>query len=147
MDSSGSSTVIFARISKRISRRNVRDFARRIHSTVARGRAFTCLISDDEYLCRLNLQYRGVDQATDVLSFPSQSGDLGDIAISLDRAVAQARDFGHSAEEEIAVLMLHGVLHLLGMDHERDNGRMRRAESRWRKLLGLPSSLIERVGT
>jgi probable rRNA maturation factor len=70
---------------------------------------------------------------------------LGDIAISFPRARAQARAFGHSAGQEIQILMLHGLLHLLGMDHTADGGRMARAEKRWRARLGLPTGLIERV--
>jgi probable rRNA maturation factor len=70
---------------------------------------------------------------------------LGDIAISAARARAQARDFGHSTEDEIRILMLHGVLHLLGMDHETDAGVMARAEKRWRARLGLPNGLIDRT--
>ena len=70
---------------------------------------------------------------------------LGDVAISLPRARAQAREFGHTTEQELRVLMLHGLLHLLGMDHETDRGRMARAERRWRKRFGLPNGLIERA--
>jgi probable rRNA maturation factor len=70
---------------------------------------------------------------------------LGDIAISLGRARAHAREFGHAIELEIQILMLHGVLHLWGHDHERDSGAMARAEKRWRGKLGLPNGLIERV--
>lgn len=70
---------------------------------------------------------------------------LGDLAISLARARTQAREFGHTTEQEVRVLMLHGVLHLLGMDHESDRGQMARAEKRWRARLGLPNGLIERV--
>ena len=71
--------------------------------------------------------------------------DLGDIAISLQRARAQAARYGHAIEKEIRILMLHGVLHLIGHDHESDSGRMARAEKRWRRALGLPGGLIERV--
>jgi probable rRNA maturation factor len=70
---------------------------------------------------------------------------LGDVAISLGRARAQAREFGHSIEQEVQILMLHGVLHLCGHDHEADSGAMARAEKRWRAKLGLPNGLIERV--
>jgi probable rRNA maturation factor len=76
---------------------------------------------------------------------PHLASRLGDIAISLPRARAQARQFGHSTESEIRILMLHGVLHLVGMDHAADAGRMARAEKRWRLRLGLPDGLIERV--
>jgi probable rRNA maturation factor len=72
-------------------------------------------------------------------------GYLGDLAISWQRARAQAREFGHSTEAEIQVLMLHGLLHLMGLDHETDDGRMSRTERRWRRALGLPAGLIERV--
>ena len=70
---------------------------------------------------------------------------LGDIAISFLRARAQARAFGHNTGQEVRILMLHGLLHLLGMDHATDSGRMARAEKRWRARLGLPTGLIERV--
>lgn len=110
---------------------------------VARGREIACLITGDEELRRLNRQFRGADYPTDVLSFPSEAG--GEIAISLDRAAAQAAEHGHSMDEEIRILMLHGTLHLTGMDHETDAGEMARAEARWRKRLGLPCGLLERV--
>lgn len=95
----------------------------------------------------MNRDFLGRDYPTDVLSFPSGAahGLLGEIAISADRAQEQAREHGYELSEEIRILMLHGVLHLLGMDHERDRGRMRRAETRWRKLLDLPAGLIERA--
>jgi probable rRNA maturation factor len=70
---------------------------------------------------------------------------IGDIAISIQRARAQAREHHHAFEVEIRILMLHGVLHLLGMDHESDSGQMKRAEMRWRRRLGLPVGLIERI--
>ena len=95
---------------------------------------------------RLNREFRGQDCATDVLSFASAGADsLGDIAISFQRARAQAREFGHTVEQEVSILMLHGVLHLMGMDHQADNGRMARAEKRWRVRLGLTHGLIERA--
>jgi probable rRNA maturation factor len=70
---------------------------------------------------------------------------LGDIAVSMARARAQARAFGYTTESEIQILILHGLLHLVGMDHETDGGRMARAEARWRARLGLPGGLIERA--
>jgi probable rRNA maturation factor len=83
-----------------------------------------------------------------VLSFPSESpsGELGDIAISVDRAREQANAYGHDLSTEVRILLLHGVLHLLGHDHEIDRGKMRRLETRWRKEFGLPTGLIERAG-
>lgn len=94
----------------------------------------------------LNRQFRGKDYATDVLSFPSGSpGFLGDIVIAGGVAAAQAKFARHSLATELKVLALHGLLHLLGYDHEVDDGRMARAEARLRKKAGLPASLIERA--
>jgi probable rRNA maturation factor len=114
---------------------------------VTRGRPFTCLIAGDEELRRLNREFRKQDYATDVLSFPSRQtlGFLGDIAISFHQARRQAAEYGHSVGKEIEILMLHGVLHLLGMDHEKDRGQMARAENKWRAALGLPGGLIVRA--
>ena len=136
-----------------------------LRDRVLRGRTFACLVTTDAELQRLNRTFRRKDYAADVLSFPvgalslagnrrpRGSGDpphkcdgyLGDLAISWQRAREQAREFGHPMETEIQVLMLHGVLHLAGMDHETDGGRMSRAETRWRRAFGLPSGLIERA--
>jgi probable rRNA maturation factor len=146
MSSSDGSTVIFRRTPPDF-RRRVERFAQRLQSDVAKGKPFDCLITGDAELRRLNRDFRGIDSATDVLSFPAAApaGHLGDLAISLARARAQAREFGHGIEQEIEILMLHGVLHLLGMDHETDRGQMARAEKRWRTRLGLANGLIERV--
>jgi probable rRNA maturation factor len=129
-----------------LARREARAFAKRLELEVARGRSFCCLITNDEELRRLNRQFRKKDYATDVLSFPALENDavLGEIAISFDQAKQQAAERRHQVGEEIAVLMLHGLLHLLGMDHETDRGQMARAERKWRGSLGLPAGLIER---
>lgn len=141
------SAVLFLRAGAGLNRRQVRNFARRLSAGVAGGRPFECLITDDGELRRLNRSFLGRDYATDVLAFPSAEpgSSLGQIAVSADRAAAQARQFGHTLEEEIGILMLHGLLHLLGMDHRRDGGRMAREERRWRRELGLPGGLIERA--
>ena len=76
---------------------------------------------------------------------PAQPAFLGEVAISADRARTQAREYGHPIDAEICILMLHGVLHLLGMDHEADRGQMARAEAEWRQRLALPAGLTERV--
>lgn len=127
-------------------KRTIRAFARTAAGRVLNGRAFTCVISDDNELRRLNRDFLGHDYATDVLSFPnSEAGnDLGEIIISAERAEAQAAEFGHDRVDEIRILMLHGLLHLAGMDHEADHGEMARAENRWREELGLPVALIAR---
>ena len=142
---SDGSTVTFRRVPGSLCRRAIERFAYKLQTEVARGRGFDCLVTSDSELRRLNREFRGKDVPTDVLSFPSENGRLGDIAISAGRARVQAREFGHSIEQEIQILLLHGVLHLLGMDHETDGGRMARAEKRWRMALGLPGGLIERV--
>jgi probable rRNA maturation factor len=147
------STVTFRRVPQNLARRAIERFARKLEVELTQGRSFDCLITTDAELRRLNRQFRGQDTATDVLSFPAvplpdgrgSVTFLGDLAISLPRARAQAREFGHDTGQEIQILMLHGVLHLLGMDHEADQGRMARAEKRWRARLGLPNGLIERV--
>ena len=141
--------LIFRRVRVRLPRVRLRAFAEQLRDEVVGGRAFCCLLADDRELRRLNRQFLGKDYPTDVLSFPEPGPDefLGELAISVERAKEQAKLLGHTIEEEIKILMLHGVLHLLGMDHEQDRGRMARAETRLRKKLGLPAGLIERVRT
>jgi len=114
------------------------------------------LITTSASIRNLNRRFRGKDKATDVLSFPSSfpnavRGDgakaawsVGDIAISANIASENAARLGHSPAEEIKILALHGILHLAGFDHERDNGEMARKEANLRRALGLPVALIER---
>lgn len=131
----------------RVNRGALERFAGDLQHEVAAGRRFSCLITRDTELQRLNRDFLGRDCATDVLSFPSGSpkGFLGEMAISVDRAREQAAEHGHDIEQELRILMLHGVLHLVGMDHERDRGAMARAENRWRRQYELPAGLIERA--
>ncbi len=144
--------LLVRKLRRRVPRAVLRGFLSEVTKRVARGRGVVCLITDDRELRRLNRQFRGKNRATDVLSFPSAdvgnggaSGQyLGEIAISIDRAAEQAAECGHSLADELRILMLHGLLHLSGFDHESDSGEMARAESRWRKRLGLPVGLIER---
>lgn len=99
----------------------------------------------DRSIQKLNRQFRGISKPTDVLSFPSgpdefsseSDSDLGDIAISVERAAVQADENGMDFEQEIAQLILHGLLHLCGYDHETDQGEMNRLELRMRRKLGL----------
>jgi probable rRNA maturation factor len=94
----------------------------------------------------LNRRYRRKNKPTDVLSFPSRApGVAGDIAISLEIAAANAADMGHSLATEVKVLILHGLLHLAGYDHEKDNGEMLARETAMRQELKLPVGLIERT--
>jgi probable rRNA maturation factor len=106
------------------------------------------LLTTDEGIRALNRRFRKKNKATDVLSFPTDDprfGSAGDLAISVETAARQAREQGHSLRVEVRVLMLHGLLHLAGMDHETDEGKMARKERRLREKLGLPMGLIERV--
>ena len=97
----------------------------------------------------LNRRFRGKDKPTDVLSFPAEPGArkqfAGEIAISAEIASQNARALGHSPAEEVKILVLHGVLHLRGYDHECDHGQMARREKQLRAKLHLPLGLIERA--
>lgn len=130
-----------------VSRTLLIAFLEKVTRSITRGRAIECVITTDADLRRLNERFLGKDHATDVLSFPAASGNshAGDLAISIDRARAQAREHGHSLVDELRILILHGALHLSGLDHENDSGEMERAEVRWRRRLGLPTGLIERT--
>jgi len=111
----------------------------------ARGTVTVAIVSDARVRA-LNRQYRRKDKATDVLSFPSgERGCLGDVVIAAGVAARQAREAGHTIATELRVLALHGLLHLLGYDHERDDGRMARLERRLRRRGGLEEGLIERA--
>ena len=96
----------------------------------------TIAFVSDKRIRELNRQFRGIDKATDVLSFPAEEKlNLGDIAVSVETAAMQARENGLTLEGEIAQLILHGLLHLCGYDHETDNGEMNRFELKLRRQL------------
>lgn len=107
------------------------------------------LLTGDAEVRRLNRQFRHKDKATDVLSFPaaeSSGGETaGDLAISVETAARQAEEAGHSLAVELQILLLHGILHLAGYDHETDSGQMARRETALRRRFGLSSGLIERA--
>jgi probable rRNA maturation factor len=109
------------------------------------------LLTSDAELKRLNRAFRNKNKATDILSFPSppevSQHHAGDLAISLQTAARQAAQFGHTLDEELRILILHGLLHLYGLDHETDEGEMAAHESELRVILKLPVSLIARVTT
>jgi probable rRNA maturation factor len=122
----------------------------RIAPARARGRVNVAVVRDST-VRTLNRRYRGLDAPTDVLSFPDTAPlrrggrpTLGDIVIARGVASRQARAAGHSIDEELRVLALHGLLHLLGYDHDRDEGAMARVERRLRRKGGLRAGLIER---
>lgn len=129
-------------------RRELTYFLRQaIEATGLEGEVGVLLTSDDT-IRKLNRQYRRKDKPTDVLSFPAAeiaNGAAGDLMISLETALRQAEERGHPLEMEIKVLLLHGLLHLAGYDHERDDGTMHRKEAGLRRKLGLAAGLIERV--
>ena len=134
------------RTRRRVCREELRQFLVELTRRVTHGRLIACLITDDAEIRRLNRKFRSVNAATDVLSFPATAdpGYSGDLAISVDRARTQAAALGHSLDDELRVLMLHGALHLAGFDHETDAGEMAGAEARWRKRFGLPAGLLQR---
>ncbi len=105
------------------------------------------LITDNAKIQEINAQYRGVDRATDVLSFPFEDlpmAPLGSLVISADYVIKLSRELKHSEDDELCLLFIHGLLHLLGYDHETDNGEMREKEKELIKAFRLPSSLIIR---
>jgi probable rRNA maturation factor len=111
----------------------------------ASKRNATIVFVSDNTIRKLNRQFRGRNYATDVLSFPSEAeafevesqAELGEIVISAQRATAQARENGLSFSNEVQQLVLHGLLHLCGYDHETDRGEMNRLELKLRKKLGI----------
>jgi probable rRNA maturation factor len=120
---------------------------RSIAPASARG-ALAIAIVPDAQIRKLNRRYRRVDKPTDVLSFSSDTpGVLGDIVIARGISRRQAREHRHGVETELRILALHGLLHLIGYDHDnvKDAGRMRRAEERLRRKGGLPAGLIARA--
>ena len=135
--------------SRRLSLSRVRSLAERILRTAGAARAeLSLLLVGDRFMRRLNRLYRRKDRTTDVLAFPMRqvrtrvtghgsritSALLGDIVISLPQAERQATQAGHALEREMAILMIHGLLHLLGYDHERNAREARRMSRRERAI-------------
>ncbi len=135
------------------SARTLARFLREAQAAVRIKGQVTVLLTTDAAIRKLNRQFRGKNQATDVLSFPAsylaggpaEGKVAGDLAISVRTALRQAVEQRHALAVEIKVLMLHGLLHLAGYDHETDSGQMARRERHLRARLGLPLGLIERV--
>jgi probable rRNA maturation factor len=110
--------------------------------------ALSLLITDSETVRRLNARYRGIDAPTDVLSFPLEPVahvPLGELVISVEYAANRASEYENSLDNEIALLFIHGLLHLLGYDHETDRGEMRKREEALIRRFNLPESLIVRT--
>jgi len=133
-----------------LSRAGLGRYLRVAQAAVGLRGEVAVLLAGDRTLRRLNREFRDIDKATDVLSFPAErmmnSGHAGDLAISLETAARQAREHKHSLRDEVRVLLLHGLLHLVGMDHETDHGEMAEREAMLRKRFGLKTGLIARSG-
>jgi probable rRNA maturation factor len=129
--------------------RGLDAFLREAQTAVRLKGLVTVLLTTDAAIRRLNRTFRGKNKPTDVLSFPaaemSRGEVAGDLAVSVETARIQARDQGHKLATEIKVLILHGLLHLAGYDHEKDGGEMARRERTLRTRLALPLGLIERT--
>jgi probable rRNA maturation factor len=141
---------IQAKFGRALRRRSLATFladaaqASRLHGDVS------VLLTGNAHIRRLNREFRRKDQPTDVLSFPAvRLGEnpriAGDLAISVETAARQAREAGHPLATELQILVLHGVLHLAGYDHETDSGQMARKEAALRRRFGLAHGLIERA--
>jgi probable rRNA maturation factor len=139
-----------------ITRAAVLRFLIRAQKAVGLPGEVHVLLADDATLKRLNKTFRGKNKATDVLSFPAGPSTVffgepdapefaGDLAISLETAARQAARFEHTLADEVRILLLHGLLHLAGFDHETDSGEMAAREAELRDRLGLPSGLITRA--
>jgi len=139
--------IIFKTAVQGASQPALERFARRAQKLAGVAGEVDILIADNRRLLDLNRRFRGKAKATDVLSFPrSFSGNPGgDIAISAVIARQNARRYSHSLADELKILVLHGMLHLAGYDHETDDGRMARREKQLRARLKLPASLIDRT--
>jgi probable rRNA maturation factor len=106
------------------------------------------ILTDNEEIAQINLEFRKIDKATDVLSFPTDpfpEAPLGTIVISVEKVEEVASQLGHNENDELSLLFIHGLLHLLGMDHETDNGEMRAQEEKIVREFNLPLSLIVRT--
>jgi len=128
-----------------VSARALEQFAARAQRAAGVRGEVTVLVTSSAELRHLNRRFRGKNSATDVLSFPAADGIGGDIAISAQVGARNARRLGHSPADELRALILHGLLHLAGYDHETDGGQMARKEALLRRALGLPAALIERT--
>ena len=131
------------------SARTLARFLSQAQAAVRLRGEVTVLLTTDAVIRKLNRRFRGKNTATDVLSFPADGIGAetiaGDLAISVPTALKQAVEQKHSLSTEIKVLILHGLLHLAGHDHEVDEGKMARRERLLRTRLGLPHGLIERA--
>lgn len=141
---------IQVRFGRALRRRALTAFLGRAAQAVGLEGDISVLLTGDRHLRRLNREFRRKDHPTDVLSFPAPAAlnghrhGAGDLAVSVETAARQAAEFGHPLATELQILVLHGVLHLGGYDHEADRGQMARKEAALRRKFGLAAGLIER---
>lgn len=153
------SLVTFEIVVEGASERSLALFLGKARQAVGLRGNVNVVVTTNRAMRELNRRFRRKDKPTDVLSFPAtldpkmaspsvgpSLGIAGDIAISAQMATENARKLGHVTGVELKVLVLHGVLHLAGYDHENDDGEMARKEGKLRRALGLPDGLIERAG-
>ena len=142
---------IEAKFGRAVRRRALTAFLAQAAAAVRLRGEISVLLTTDKRIRRLNREFRKKDTATDVLSFPAPepvgvgTPSAGDLAISVETAARQAGEAGHALDAELEVLLLHGILHLAGYDHEEDQGRMARKEAALRRRFGLSVGLIERA--
>ena len=139
-------TTVLVETPRRIRRAELQSFAGDTQRALKLKGDVSILLTTSDHIKQLNRQYRKKNKATDVLSFPADdvSGTAGDLAISVDIAADYAHQLGHSLTKELSILILHGMIHLAGHDHEVDHGEMAALEAKLRKRFGLPLSLTER---
>jgi probable rRNA maturation factor len=144
--------VIFRKRIAGLSPSTLERFVLRARRAIHLREPVNVLVTSSSELRALNQRFRGADKATDVLSFPSPPvvrskarPMAGEVAVSAEIARENAERLGHSVANEVKILVLHGMLHLAGYDHERDDGEMARKESRLRRHLKLEAGLIERT--
>ena len=136
--------VILKKKLRDVSQASLARFATRAGKAAKLRGDVNVLLTSSEELRQLNKRFRKKNKPTDVLSFPSVVEGGGDIAISVDIARQNGESLGHGLGMELKILILHGMLHLAGYDHETDDGKMARTEMRLREQLGLNQGLIER---
>jgi probable rRNA maturation factor len=141
--------VIFQKRVADLTELELSRFLARVRRAAGLKGAVNVLVTTSAEMKSLNRRFRGKDKPTDVLSFPTERGAqkqfAGEIAISAEIATKSACALGHSPAQEVKILVLHGVLHLRGYDHERDRGQMVKREEQLRAQLHLPLGLIERA--
>lgn len=140
-----------AKFGRTLRRRTLTTFLADATEAVRIKGQVSVLLAGDRRVRQLNREFRHKDQSTDVLSFPAPQSPgadsvAGDLAISVETAARQAEAFGHPLAVELQILILHGLLHLAGYDHERDSGQMARKETALRRRFDLAAGLIERSG-